>query len=305
MANNLTVTLPEYVDENRDELIARAVLGSPSAGYFNLMTGVKGPTDMHLIETDVVLQDASECGFNPEGETKISKRQLTPKYLKSQTEYCDKVLLKSCYQHEVKVRAGKVAADLPFEKEIVDGLINGIDKAIEKTIWQGDSANDNEFDGMIKILANAGVVAKDLAKGTAAYTAIKEAYMAVPEAVLEADNVVIYVSAGMFRKYIQEMVAANLYHEPAGTDTALVHKLEGTNATVKAVNGLNGGVGGKDYIVAGDARNFVIGVDLMDDKETFDIWYSKDNQTFRTDVEFVMGVDTPYPDEIAVVTIAQ
>ena len=54
-----------YVDESNESLIAKTVLGGQSVGLFNLQTGVKGATAINLLNTDVTLQSALDCGFTP------------------------------------------------------------------------------------------------------------------------------------------------------------------------------------------------------------------------------------------------
>ena len=70
MANSPIVTsLPTYVDQNRLPLIAKAVLGAKTASLFTLQSGVKSPTALNLISTDVVFGDGSTCGWNEAGQS--------------------------------------------------------------------------------------------------------------------------------------------------------------------------------------------------------------------------------------------
>ena len=42
---------------------------------------------------------------------------------------------------------------------------------------------------------------------------------------------------------------------------------------------------------------------MQNDNETFDFWYSKDNQEFRLAINFVEGVQVAFPDENSYVTL--
>lgn len=95
-----------YVDESNESLIAKTVLGGQSVGLFGLQTGVKGATAINLLDTDVTLQSALDCGFTPEGSNKISRRILDPVYLKVNMQWCDKNFLDTYAQHMVKIAAG-------------------------------------------------------------------------------------------------------------------------------------------------------------------------------------------------------
>lgn len=300
MANPIVTAITGYVDETREQLIAKTVLGAKTASMLTLQSGVKGPVDLHILNTDVVFGDGSTCSFDPEGSNEISKRTLTPKYLKVNMEFCDKNFLDTYANHMVKIAAGQKT--LPYEQEFTSEIVKNVNYKLEKMIWQGDSANGNEFDGLIKILDADGAIKVNKAQGTSAYEAIKEVYANVPESEMKED-LVIFVGAGLFRAYVQEIVALNLYHYDAN-DKPLEAVLPGTNVKIVAVNGLNDTVGA-DYIVAGSLSNMFYGCDLSDDQEKWDMWYSQDNRTFRLAIEFMAGVQVAFPDMIVLGKIAK
>lgn len=300
MANPIVTAITGYVDETREQLIAKTVLGAKTASMLTLQSGVKGPVDLHILNTDVVFGDGSTCSFDPEGSNEISKRTLTPKYLKVNMEFCDKNFLDTYANHMVKIAAGQKT--LPYEQEFTSEIVKNVNYKLEKMIWQGDSANVNEFDGLIKILGADGAIAVNKAQGTSAYEAIKEVYANVPESEMKED-LVIFVGAGLFRKYVQEIVALNLYHYDAN-DNPLEAVLPGTNVKIVAVNGLNDTVGA-DYIVAGSLSNMFFGCDLSDDQEKWDMWYSQDNRTFRLAIEFICGVQIAFPDKMVLGKISK
>lgn len=292
MANPLVSSLPKYVDETREELYAKSILDSKTARMFTLVPDVKGETDLHLIDTDVTLQDASECGFNAVGTAEISKRTIKPAYLKVNMEYCDKNLLHSYAAHNIRIAAGQ--KELPYEAEFMDGIVNGINEKVEKMVWQGDSTSGDECDGMIKILTDAS--APSVTGGTTAYDKIKEVYMAMKEEVASKEDAVIFVGAGLYRAFIQDLVAANLYHfDPS--NSAEEYVLPATNVRVVKVNGLNDTTG-YDYAVAGRLSNMFYGTDAMGDENKLELWFSQDDRTFKVNVEFTIGVQTAYPSEV-------
>lgn len=300
MANPIVTAITGYVDESKEQLIAKTVLGAKTASMLTLQSGVKGPVDLHILNTDVVFGDGSTCSFDPEGSNEISKRTLTPKYLKVNMEFCDKNFLDTYANHLVKIAAGQKS--LPYEQEFTSDIVKNVNYKLEKMIWQGDSANGNEFDGLIKILGADGAIAVNEAKGTSAYAAIKDVYASVPESEMKED-LTIFVGAGLFRQFIQEIVALNLYHYDAN-DKPLEYVLPGTSVKVVAVNGLNDTVGA-DYIVAASLSNLFYGCDLSDDQEKWDMWYSKDNRTFRLAIEFMAGVQVAFPSNAVLGKIAK
>lgn len=299
MANPIVTSLPDYVNQSSMELKAKSELGARSAGLLTIQTGVNGDTDIHLLTTDVKFQDGSDCGFNAQDTSAITHRRLSPAILKVNTTFCEKKLLGTFAQHQVRVAAGKES--LPFEEKFIGGIVGGVNDGVEKLIWQGDSTatGQTEPDGLIKIM-NTDVPTGNtvsFAAGTSAYSAIKDVYSKMPTQVVNKSDARIIVSTSLFRKFIMELVAANLYHyDPANNAETLSYKLPGSNVIVEGVEGLDGA--DKEYIVGGRLSNFFVGVDLEGDTDTFDFWYSKDDRIFKLAIEFALATQVAFPDEI-------
>ena len=133
------------------------MLGGDSAKLFNLMVGVKGETELHLLATDVTIQDGKSCGFNAAGTQTITARKLKPAILKVNMEYCEKDFLGSYAAHNLRLAAGQET--LPYEEKFIGEVINAVNAKIEKMVFQGDTVNGAEFDGLIKILNGTAVSA--------------------------------------------------------------------------------------------------------------------------------------------------
>lgn len=292
MAINVT-GLETYVDEQRLPLIKKAVLGGKSVGLMNLQTGVKKSAALNLINVNPTLQKGG-CGFNAQGDATLSQRVIETELLKVNMNFCDKDLLAYWAGYEVKVGAGKEV--LPFEEYITSAIIEGVNEKVENLVWNGAKSKGAEFDGILTILAGEDDVID--AQGTGAYGAIKAAYSAIPVAVLPKAS--IFVGADTFRSFMLEMVEKNYFHYAADGAEVQEFILPGTNTKVIAVNGLNG----TNKVVAADAQNLFYGCDMLDDAETFDFYYSKDNREFRLVIEFNGGTQVAYPDEVVVATIA-
>lgn len=295
MASYNVQALPNYVDQNRPDLIAKAVMGAKSADLFTLLTGVHGPTALNLISSEIEFGDGSACGWNNAGETSLSQAVLTPRALKINMSICDKVLLNKWAGYLVKVQANKLDSDLPFEEYFLNDVIKNVKAEIERMIYQGDSTDTNsvEFDGLLNILTNPVTVTTT---GTA-YQFVKDIAMAMPASILDKDDLVILVGMDIYREYIQDLVTANLYHyNPGNGDNEYV--LPGTNIRVIGVNGLNGTKNG----IGASLSNLFYGINMEDGDEVFDLWYSKDNREFRLAIEFVAGVQVAFQDEVVLGT---
>lgn len=292
MAINVTA-LSNYVEEKRLPLIAKSFLRGKTIDLIQIETGVLQDTALNLVSASVKFGDGASCGWDPTDGVALSQRLLKPTFLKVNQVFCDKDLLKKWASYEVKLAAGR--EQLPFEEKFMEEIANAINESIEKLVWQGDSSNDNEPDGLLKILetAGSGVVSVTWTAGTTAYNKIKAVYNKIPANIIDKEDTVIFVGEETYREFIQDLVAANLYHFSPDYKAG-EYMVPGTSVRVIAVNGLNG----TGKIVAGRLSNFFYGVGAEDDKDTFDFWYSKDNREFRLAAYFAIAVQVAYPNEI-------
>ena len=292
MAINVTA-LNNYVEEKRLPLIAKSFLRGKTIDLIQIETGVLQDTALNLVSASVTFGDGASCGWNPTDGVALSQRLLKPTFLKINQAFCDKDLLKKWASYEVKLAAGR--EQLPFEESFMEEIANAINESIEKLVWQGDRNNDNEPDGFLKILetGGSGVVSVTWSAGTSAYNKIKAVYNKIPANIIDKEDTVIFVGEETYREFVQDLVAANLYHFSPDYKAG-EYMVPGTSIRVIAVNGLNG----TGKIVAGRLSNFFYGVGAEDDKDTFDFWYSKDNREFRLAVYFAIAVQIAYPNEI-------
>lgn len=287
MANPIVTSLPEYVEQNRIGLIAEAVLGARTASLINFQTGIKTSAAINLLTTDVDFQDGSACGFNAAGEQTLSQRLIETGLIKVNMEYCDKNLLKTYAQHEVRIAAG--TKTLPFEEDFINAVVANVKEGLEKGIWQGTE----QFDGLLQILeAEEGKVTVSGQTKANVYNAVKAVVAAVKPTMLKED-LRIFIGTDLYVAYIQELVEKNLYHYSANDDNFEI-VVPGTTIKVTAVDGLNA----TNKIVMSRASNLYYGTDMEGDEEKFDFWYSKDNGVFRLAIEFNAGVQVAFPDQV-------
>lgn len=302
VANFIVDSLPAYVQENRDLLIKRLVLGGLTVSRMAKQTGIKQDAYLNYLDLEPILQDGKGCGFTPDGTVGLSDRLIETGMIKINLEVCPENLRGKFAEYLLRTSAGE--HDLPFEEEIVDGLIRWIQDVMETAIWQGDKSSSDpnlaRFDGLLKILAGEStVVTETIAANTPMIDAVNQVYLAIPEGVLKK-GVVINLAPGAFRKYVVELVAANLYHYsgPQGEDVNEI-VLPGSGAVVRLAYGLTG----TDKIVATWDRNLIYGTDLESDKETIDITYDNRAETFAIKARWNAGVQVAFPDEVVVGTL--
>ena len=237
MALNVS-TLTNYVEEKRLPLIAKSFLRGKTIDLIQIETGVLQDTALNLVSASVEFGDGASCGWNATDGVALSQRILKPTFLKVNQSFCDKSLLKKWASYEVKLAAGR--EQLPFEESFMEEIANAINESIEKLVWQGDSSHTNEPDGFLKILetGGSGVVSATWTAGTTAYNKIKTVYNAIPANIIDKEDTVIFVGEETYREFIQDLVAANLYHFSPDYKAG-EYMVPGTSIRVIAVNGLN------------------------------------------------------------------
>ena len=281
--------LSVYVDENKLDLIRKSVLGAKTTDYLNLQTGVIGKTKINLLDTTVQFGDGAVCGWNEAGTSTITQREINPASIKVNMSFCDKAMQKYFMNHQIAVAAGR--STLPFEEQFIAGVVEGVGKKLEDAIWNGVTINETHYDGFVQI------VTKSVTTGSTVYDSVRNLYNGIPSASLM--DTVIFMGIDGFRSLAGELTAKNLYHYDPKVDEAFEMILPGTTTKVIGVPGLDGS--NKAYAI--NTKHAFYGTDMQNDNETFDFWYSKDNQEFRLAINFVEGVQVAFPDENSYVTL--
>lgn len=279
MAYDVTA-LGTYVQENKDIILKDIVFGGEYGNTIPLMTkqlGIKTTEKIHPSTLEAVLQDVSgECGFNPQGDLNITERSIATKQKKVNMEFCLEKLLGKFAEYKVRVGANPDA--LPFEAEIIDGLVKSINKQVEKGVWTD-------------LITNTNAQLTVASTGTA-YERVMAVYMALPEAVLE--DAVIFVSPATFREYVNDLVNKNFYHyNPADGDLEEIF-IPGSGVKVRKAKGLAEQT--DDVIFGTSPKNMIYGTDFMENKEEVKAWFSDDNDTYRIKVRFNYGANVAFPD---------
>lgn len=296
--------LTNYVKTNEDVLIKGVVLGGvkgDTIGNLTLQTGIKTKERLNYLNVEPSFQDGTNCGFSANGETEFTERELETKQYKVQDQYCDRVLLGKFAEYQVKINAQKEASDLPFEAELMDEIIGGINAGMEKEVWLGTGTGSSLIKGFVTLAASAdsaSTVAVSIESGTSVYNAIKKVVMAIPERII--DEAVVFVSPAIYRAFVQEMVEKNYFHyKNDGNVENMDITFPGTDIKVHKTIGLTGD---KKHIYASSYKNMVYGCDLQGDEEKVKVWYDDNSELFKYSIRWNAGVMTYFPDMVVLGT---
>ena len=211
--------------------------------------------------------------------------------------FCDKNLLDTWANYEVKVAAG--IKSLPFEEEWTGQIVERVQNQLEKFIWSGGKYCEKTVKGIEGILNTEHGIKVTAADGDSIYTMLIDLFLALPDTVQAADDVVAFVNYKSYNKLVQDLLSASHYHlDVTNLEDGVV--LPGTRVKVIPTQGIGSGTSDKTLAVMGRASNFYFGTDMRGDSEVFDLWYSQDNREFRLAIEFTAGTQVAFPDEAGI-----
>lgn len=291
MATTLNLnSLPEYIEQHRDELITKASVGAKTLDYIELMLGVKHKEALNYLDSEVEFQEAN-CGWTPKGSDTFSQKVIEVKPIEIEKEWCYLDFKNYFMNYQLRFAAGRET--LPFEEALVNSNLDAIKDALEKFVWQaGDSVEGFGLKGFWPQAQEVGTAA-NVADGATATQAI-DAVVAKLTARMLAKGVDIFVSPTAFRNYVMESNGTCCANRPIldAASESIVYAGD-SRVRIIPVAGLEG-MG----IVAASRGNLVYGTDIEDSESIFDLFFDKKEQKYDFRVLFNAGMAIKYNDEV-------
>jgi hypothetical protein len=296
--------LSPYVDEQREDLIHRSVTEAQTLSYIAIQQGIKGSEELKLLNDSIVYQ-TGDCSMSPSGDTIFTDRAISVETIGYLKRFCQKDL--AGFWTQLALRPGAMAEDktLPFEQILINYLLELHAFELEKLIWQGNKATGsgnlafmNGFNQFLTVangcvdLNTSGATSID---ATNAYDIFYEAFTNTPSNIAEGQDFICFTGRENFNYLLKNLVDLNLYnYNPGQFATMNELLLPGTNMRVVKVNGLNG----TTKIYTGRASHFFFGTDLSSDFESYDLWYSFDDDVIYLRSKFRAGVQVPFLNQV-------
>jgi hypothetical protein len=296
--------LQPYVDEQREDLIHRSVTEAQTLSYIAIQQGIKGSEELKLLNDSIVYQ-TGDCSMSPSGDTIFTDRAISVETIGYLKRFCQKDL--AGFWTQLALRPGAMAEDktLPFEQILINYLLELHAFELEKLIWQGNKATGsgnlafmNGFNQFLTVangcvdLNTSGATSID---ATNAFDIFYEAFTNTPSNIAEGQDFICFTGRENFNFLLKNLVDLNLYnYNPTQIATLSELLLPGTNMRVVKVNGLNG----TTKIYTGRASHFFFGTDLSSDFESYDLWYSFDDDVIYLRSKFRAGVQVPFLNQV-------
>ena len=288
MAINVSA-LPEYIQENRDELFVKAIASTKTLDYIESMLGVKGKAALNYLNSTVVLADGETCGWNPQGDDTFTQKTVSTKLVTVNKEFCAKQMRSKWMSYDLSLAAGR--ENLPFEQKIADSNVAAIKKAVEKLIWQGDVTLG--IDGLLKQI-KAEESAIKVNGGTTILEKVGKVIAAIPAGALEK-GVNVFMSYTDFRSYVEAKNAECCGNMPV-IDANVADLVYAGDSRIKLVP--VAGLEGTNKIVAAPYDALVYATDVEDSEGIFKMWFDEKEDKFLFKVLFTAGTAVKYNDEV-------
>ena len=290
--------LTAYTDQLSTDLVTRAVLKPQSVSNLTVKGGLTaGTTAINILGVVADIKDYA-CGFGAgqvgSNSTVFTQQDLVVATKMMKEDLCPNVLRE--YWLSSQMSASAYQESVPFEQAIADLKIKEINKYLEQVIWNGDGST---LDGLIfqtsvaEGALDATSVASDFASATTAYQAffdVVDILAAGNPAVLQEDDLIMYVSYSTYSKLVQALQAKgnsillqypNISNVSGSPENSFI--FPGTNIKVFAAPGItDAGSPVVPTVILGPKKYAFFGTGLMDDQDKFKFYYdpSQDNVKF-------------------------
>ena len=290
MANTLNLSaLPEYIEQNRDQLFVDSTVGAKTLDYVELMLGVKHKEALNYLESEVVLQ-AAQCGWNPNGTDTFSQRYIEVHLVEVEKEFCYIDFKEKYMNYQLRWEAGRET--LPFEESIAKSNVEAIKAAVEDMVWQGNSGAS--VTGFLADIADASAATVSFGSGETVVEKV-DAMVAAATAKMLAKGVNIFMSMTDFRNYVLVSNGTCCANRPI-LDAAADSIIYAGDSRIKLIPVL--GLEGTGKMVAATGDALVYGTDIEGSETVYRIWFDEKEQKFLFRVLFAAGTAVKYPNEV-------
>ena len=208
MATTTSIT-STYAGEFAGKYIAAALLSGSTIenGGIEVKPNVKYKSVIKKAATDANIIKNAECDFTPTGTVTLTERILQPEEFQVNLQFC-----KQDFQSDWEaVQMGYSAYDnMPpkFSDFIIGHVAGLVAEKTEQNIWEGETANAGEHDGLVTLALADGDVNDVTATTVTAANVIDELGKivdAVPSALYGKEDLYIYVSQNIARAYVRAL----------------------------------------------------------------------------------------------------
>ena len=269
MATTTSITTT-YAGEFAGQYISAALLSGATLenGGITIKPNVKFKEVIKKVASDDIVKDAT-CDFDPTSTLTLTERILQPEQQQVNLQLCKKDFLSDWEAIEM----GYSSFDsLPpsFADFLIGHVAAKVAQRTENSIWEGDTANNGQFDGIVKLLKADSDVSDITGTTVTAANVITEmgkVIDAVPSTLYTSEDLFLYVSQNVARAYVRALGGFGASGLGAagtnaqGTQWSNNGALSFDGVKIFVANGL-----GSNTMVAAEKSNLFFGCGLLSDQ---------------------------------------
>lgn len=301
MAFNLNDMLDtNYMDQLRERLIPRLVSEGITMNVIDIIPNVKNKITLNLVKNNITVIDAA-CGFTPAGDVQLIQRPLEVLPKAVNDTLCPKDLEKTYMGTYMRNNM-----EIPMADIIAETYVNKVNRWVEDFIWDGDGV----YAGLVEQLFNDNAVIKASTEVAAAATPIEKINALIAKGTPEIkthENKVIFCSFAFYDAYMNDLRSKNvyMYANSEFRNGGYVTTIPGTDIQLMSTVALdyltNNTIATGEPLVFTYAENLVAGTDMMEDGDAyFDMWYSRDNDEIRVNIQFKIGATFRFGEDVVI-----
>lgn len=293
--------LTAYVEQDGGLLLRNAILKNTILDRnIHKEYGVKSSVTLNKVSTGTPsIQTGGACAFTTSGTTTLTPVTVSTTQLSVQETLCPQTLEK--YWIQKSMQPGSYIDSLPLEQVFMEERALQLSKAVNTLLFQGSTTqgtgNNLNIDGWLHKIKWTSCSASTVTSGvgTSALTSsnaiaiIDNIIEHIPTDMLSEDDIEIYVDLGAYRTIVTALKNANYFISDYQTPRPLggfeLNWPFYSNIKIVGNNGMP-----TTAMVCTYANNLIVGLDLMDDMEKIDVWYSKDDRNIKMSADFKLGV---------------
>lgn len=260
MATTTTVT-SNYAGKEAGEIVGKAFKEADTIakGFVTVFPNVNYKLNLRLIELTGGKRSYT-CGHAPAGSVTLSEKVLEPKKFKDDFSVCKEDFRAQWSEESMGASAHNDSMPSDIKDAILIEKLAQTAEELDSNIWNGDDANDDEFDGFLKLFAaDSDVIDVDLPAAVTesnVEASLKLALAAVPSSV-RRKSLKVGVSSNVAQAYNFYLISKGISNGLGGD--ANTYPRFG-KYDVEEINGLP-----DDTIVIAEPKNLVFGTGLLAD----------------------------------------
>ena len=214
--------LAAYSKQTGFDVLMREVFAGNTLSYVKIYPDVKGTIKVPVMDTELVLTDAS-CGWNSTGDTTVTQVTIETCAKQSKMELCPSDLRETFLSESLS--RGNWYESVPYEEMILADVSQKFAKQIELSLWNENKAAGGCFDGYKAQITSANGAQPVTASGLTSNDAldIVGTYLeAIPVDVSHRTDLVCWMSYGNYRTLLnaaRKSSQLNLFSFDAGEAT--------------------------------------------------------------------------------------